>query len=210
MTVQQTPPGDGMYDAKGRFVPMRLIKEVDLVRDALVLELVAKAQEMSRILGQFKDATMGDIQAFLDLSAEKYGVTYGGAKGNVSLMTFDGRFKIQRSIADKLVFDERLHIAKKLVDECIHRWSKGSSDEIRALVEHAFQVDKEGKVSTERVLGLRRLQIEDPTWQEAMQAISDSVQVASSKSYLRFYERVGETQEYRPLGLDLASVGGGL
>jgi len=211
MTIQQTPPGanEGLYDAKGRFVPMRLIKEIDLLRHQTVLEIIAKAQEASRRLGQFVREANGDIDAFLALSAEKYDTTFGGKKGNLTLTTFDGRFRVQRAIADRLAFDERLQVAKGLIDDCIRRWSEGSRDEVRALVEHAFQVDKEGKISTERVLGLRRIEIDDPTWQEAMKAISDSVTVASSKSYLRFYERQDDGS-YRQIPLDISAIGGRL
>lgn len=196
---------DMLTDSKGRLVPRRLVKDVDLARDSLVRELIGKARELSRLLAAFKGTAAADLQAFVDLSAEQYGVTFGGGKGNLTLLSYDGSLKVTRQIADHLIFDERLQAAKGLIDECIRAWSAGSSDEIRALIEHAFQVDKTGKVSTERVLGLRRLAIDDPTWQRAMTAISDSVQVASSKSYLRFYERI-DADQWRAISLDLASV----
>jgi len=207
MTNGHGPPeGDGLFDAKGRWVPRRLIKEVDLARDELVGELIERAREASTALAEFKERTMADIAAFVELSAEKYDVQIGGKKGNVTLLSFDGRYKIVRAMADRLVFDERLQAAKELVDECIREWTAGSRDEIRVLVEHAFQADRQGKISTERVLGLRRLEIESDRWREAMRAISDSVQVASTTAYVRFYERVGETDRYRPISLDVASV----
>ena len=40
-----------------------------------------------------------------------------------------------------------------------------------------------------------------------MLAIGEAVQVVSSKSYIRVYERVGDTDEYRPIALDIAGVG---
>lgn len=195
-----------MVDAKGRLVPRRLVKDVDIARDDLVRELIEAARELSRTLAYFKRHAAQELQAFVDLSAEQYGVTVGGGKGNLTLLSYDGTLKVTRQISDHLVFDERLQAAKQLIDDCIREWSAGSDDKIRALVEHAFQVDKTGKVSTERVLGLRRLDIDDPTWLRAMRAISDSVQVASSKSYLRFYERVGDSDQWRAISLDLASV----
>jgi hypothetical protein len=197
---------DHMVDAQGRLVPRKLVKDIDLARDSLVRELIGKAVALSKLLAAFKAEAARDLQAFVDLSAEQYGVTVGGGKGNLTLLSYDGRFKVTRQIADHLVFDERLQAAKRLIDECIREWSAGSDDKIRALVEHAFQVDKQGKVSTERVLGLRRLNIDDATWLRAMRAISDSVQVSSSKSYLRFYERVGDSEQWQAISLDLASV----
>ena len=52
-------------------------------------------------------------------------------------------------------------MAKALVDECIQDWSAGSRDEIKVLVNDSFYVDKTDKINTQRILGLRRLNIED-------------------------------------------------
>ena len=79
-------------------------------------------------------------------------------------------------------------------------------DKIKALVNHAFQTDKEGKINTGRVLGLRRLEIRDAKWQSAMQAIADSIQIASTKPYVRFYKRNDTTGEYESISLDVAAV----
>ena len=59
---------------------------------------------------------------------------------------------------------------------------------------------------TRCVLGLRSLAIADEAWQQAMQAIADSMQTASTKPYIRFYERMESTGEYRPISLDVAAV----
>jgi len=204
-TEEQIPEGY-LRDAQGRLVPQELVKEVDRERDELVRELVAKAREVQQLMAKFRAQAMDDIQAFIQLSGEKYDTQVGGKKGNVTLVSFDGRYKVQRHISEHLVFDERLQVAKEMIDQCIHRWTDGSRSEIRALVEHAFQVDKEGKISTGRVLGLRTLDITDPQWLEAMQAISDSVRVAGAKAYVRFYERESDGKSYRPIPLDLAAL----
>lgn len=199
------PPGEGLFDAHGRWVPKRLIKDVDLARDELVRELTERAKAASVVLAEFKSGAMADVAAFVELSAAQYGVEIGGRKGNVTLTSYDGRYKIVRAVANRLTFDERLMVAKELIDDCITEWVQGSRDEIRALIEDAFQVDRQGKISTERVLGLRRLEIDNPRWQDAMRAISDSVTVASTAAYVRFYERDADGR-YQPIPLDLASV----
>lgn len=200
------PPGEGLFDAKGRWVPLRLVKDVDLARHELVLELVERARAMSAQLADFKRDVMRDVAAFVELSAEKYDVHLGGHKGNVVLTSYDGRYKVVRAMADRLTFDERLQAAKALIDECLVEWTADSPAQIRVLVDHAFQVDKAGKISTERVLGLRRLEIDHEKWQRAIRAIGDSIQVASTTAYVRFYERVGESEEYRQIPLDVAGV----
>jgi hypothetical protein len=204
-TVEPIPAGF-WRDADGRLIPENLIKPIDKERDALVTALTRAAKEMSEALARFKAKAFGDIGAFVELSAEQYGVKLGGKKGNVTLMSFDGRYKVIRQIQEHLVFDERLQAAKALIDECIQAWTEGSRDEIKALINDAFQVNKEGKINTGRVLGLKRLDIRDERWQRAMQAIGDSVQVAGSKPYFRVYERVGDTDQYQAISLDIAGV----
>ena len=193
-------------DAAGRLVPIATIRPIDIARDELVLEIVESARQLSEAIAKFKSSAFGDIAAFVSMSAEEYGVKIGGSKGNVTLLSFDGRYKIQRAIAESLSFDERLQAAKELIDQCITDWSQGSSPEIRALVNDAFQVDQAGKINTGRVLGLRRLDIKDERWLKAMTAISEAVQVVGSKAYVRVYERVGDSGEYKPIPLDVAGA----
>lgn len=193
-------------DAKGRLIPLDAIKPIDQARDQLVAELVGRAKQMNRDLAAFKNALFNDIDAFVDLSVERYGAKLGGEKGNVSLVSFDGRYKVLMAIQDSLAFDEGLQAAKALIDECVHEWTQDARVEIKALINDAFQVDKQGNISTGRILGLRRLDIKDEKWQRAMTALSESVRVQNSTRYLRVYERVGLTNKYEPIALDIAGV----
>lgn len=194
------PPNDGgMLDARGRWVPDRLIRPIDRARHELVEQLAAKAKAKAEADARFEREMHEEIAAFVSLSAGEYGVTVGGKKGNVTLHSFDGRYRIVRAQQDYLQFDERLQVAKELVDACVHEWMPGATDELRTLVQHAFQVDKTGRVSTERVLSLRKIGIQHERWSQAMAAISDSIQVAHSKSFVRVYERIEGTDEYRPI-----------
>jgi len=196
---------DYMVDAQERLVPLGLVSDIDKARNDLVKDLVSKARDLQKAMYAFKCSAMGDVQAFVELSAEKYDVSIGGRKGNISLVSYDGKEKIQVAISEHLSFDERLQAAKKLIDECITNWTEGSRDEIKALINDAFQVDKEGRINTGRILGLRRLEIQDQRWLKAMQAISDSLQVVGSKTYIRIYER-SLNDKWTPLSLDLAAL----
>lgn len=208
--TETTIPSGYRRDAKGALIPESMIKPIDLQRDELVRELVTDATELRDVLRTFKDRVFADLTAFIDLSIEQYGVVprgrKEGGKGNVTFYSFDGSLKINLAIAENMVFDERLQAAKALIDECITEWTQGSRAEIQVLVQAAFQTDKEGNINTGRVLGLRRLDIKDERWQRAMKAIGESLQVVGSKEYVRFYERVGDTDAYRPIVLDLAGV----
>jgi len=208
MTTENTIPPGYWADANGTLTPVSKIKEIDKDRSRTVEELCNQAKAESARLAGFKLAAKEVFDAFIGRSAAEYKVELRGVKGkgNVTITNYDGRYKIVRQVSDTLVFDERLQAAKVLIDECIQGWSKGSNANIKALVNDAFQVDKRGKISTGRVLGLRRIDITDQKWLQAIQAISDSMSVASTKSYMRFYERDDASGEYFPINLDVAAV----
>lgn len=205
-TTTPTIPAGYRKDATGRLIPESMIKPVDIKRDELVCVIAQEAKKVQEILRGFKANVFHNINAFVDFSAKEYNVSMGGKKGNLTLYSFDGSYKVQVAIAEHMVFDERLQAAKHLIDECITGWSQGSRPEIQVLVQDAFQTDKEGKINTGRVLGLRRLDIRDAKWQKAMLAIGESLQVVGSKEYVRFYERIEGSDEYRPISLDVAAV----
>lgn len=211
MTTQTTTPittiggVDYMSDDKGRLTPVDAIKPIDKLRDETVIGIAQKVITLNSAMKSEKEALFTMIYDFLELSAAEYDTKYGGKKGNVSLPSFDGKYKVQIAISDTTVFDERLQIAKNLIDECISEWSAGSATEIMTLINDAFQVDKEGKVSTYRVLGLRRHNFDHPKWLEAMQAIADAMQVTSSKEYIRVYEK-DEKGKYHQIPLDFSKV----
>lgn len=202
--MTQVPQGY-MENAQGHLVPVEQIKPIDLARHELVMEKVAKARHMQTELRRLKGEIMGDVEAFVSLSAEKYGAAVGGQKGNVTLVSFDGKYQLKRQISEHMTFDERLQAAKTLIDECLKEWSEGSPGELRTLVNSAFDVDKEGRINTGRILGLRKLNIDDDRWQRAMEAISDSLTITGTKAYFRIYER-DASGKMNAIPLDIAAL----
>ena len=204
-TTDDTPAGF-WRDTQGRLVPEDKVRDIDKLRHQVVVDLCHMARDHAQGLRRMKRHAFDEVAALVATSMEQYGVATGGEKGNVTLTSFDGRYKVVRHMQERIVFGEQLMAAKALIDECVHEWAQGANDNIKALVNHAFQTDKEGKINTGRVLGLRRLDIPDAKWQSAMQAIADSMQTASTKPYVRFYKRNDTTGEYQPISLDVAAV----
>ncbi|MDO8769553.1 MAG: DUF3164 family protein [Burkholderiaceae bacterium] len=199
-------PAGYRMDAQGRIVPLKMIKAIDLQRDSVVTQLCVQAEAESARLFGFKSVAMQSVSDFVSASLANYGIKHGGKKGNITLVSFCGKYKIIRQMQETISFDERLQAAKALIDECIQTWSKGSNVNIKTLVNDAFQVNAEGKISTGRVLRLRSLDIADEKWAKAMHAIADSMRADNTKSYMRFYKRNDETGEYFPISLDVAVV----
>jgi hypothetical protein len=194
-----------MTDSQGRQVPVELVSEIDKLRDQTVRRFADEAMQMKEVLAAFKQRIRDDIYTFVELSANRFGKSWGGKKGNITLTSFDGKYRLIVAMDDQIAFDERLQVAREIIGGCLDKWSNGARPEIRLLVNDAFQVDKTGKINTARVLGLRRLEIHDPDWRKAMEAITESIQVSGSKQYLRFYER-DEQGEYRQIPLDVAAL----
>ena len=194
-----------MQNAQGAWVNIENIKERDLLCDQLVKGIVPEFKAMQEAMRALKEKTYEDIAAFISLSLERYGVKVGGDKGNVTLMSFDGNYKVVRSMADNMTFDEGILAAQSLIGECLTEWTEDSRPELRSIVERAFKQDKQGNISTAAVLDLRRLEIADERWQRAMQAISDSLQVVFAKSYIRVLEKDGKGG-WRNITLDFAKI----
>ena len=194
-----------MTDSQGRQVPEELVKDIDKLRDQTVRRIADEAVKMKDVLNQFKERIRDEIYSFVEKSAGEYGVKWGGKKGNITLNTYDGKYRLLVQMNDNITFDERLQVARELIGKCLNKWSDGARQEIKLLVNDAFQVDKTGKISTARVLGLRRLDIQDKDWQKAMTAITESIQITGTKQYLRVYER-DDNGEYQMIPLDVAAL----
>lgn len=205
MNAHATPEGY-WKDGKGNLVPESKVKPQHKLEDELVRRLCSGAASIEEVLANYKDSAFNEVEQFLDLLAQEYDTAKGGKKGNVTLSSYDGSFRVRVAVGDQMSFGPELNIAKDLIDTCVERWSEGSNDNIRALVEHAFQVNKVGRIDTQRVLGLRRLDIDDPDWNRAMDALSDAVRVVSSKRYLRVYRVEPETGAETQIALDIAGV----
>ncbi len=197
---------DFMTDAKGRHVPINLVKPQAKLEDQTVRGILTYARELNAQINRFLGHTVDDVTTFMDVLGEQYDDTRGGKKGNVTLSTFDGCMKVVVQVQDNLTFGPELQIAKDLFDECITAWSKDANENIRALVDHAFQVDKQGQINREALFSLRRLDINDDGWRTAVQALNDSIRIQGSKQYIRFYERATATDEWKAITIDLAKA----
>ena len=198
-------PEGYMQNAKGHLIPADKVKPVDKLRDEEVRGMINVAKMLREDMQRAKRRIFASFNDFVALSAQDYDVQLGGKKGNTTLISYDGKFKVQLAVSENIVFDERLQVAKQLIDECLTDWTRDSNDNIKAIINQAFQVDKEGKISTHRVLSLRSLNMDDTKWDRAMDAISDAIQVTDTKEYIRFYER-DEQGAYHQISLDFSNV----
>lgn len=199
-------PEGFVRNAIGHLVPVDQVREQDKLRDQVAGEPAEAAKKLHLDLKNFKKKSLGDIADLISIAGERYGVQMGGKKGNVTIATYDGKYKVVRSHADRLTFTEEMEVAKVMVYDCIKTWSKGADNHLLAIVDRTFSPNRNGQIKTSDVLDLLRLEIDDDTWKAAMKAVKDSILVSGSAVYIRVYERVNGTDEYRAIPLDLAVV----
>jgi len=192
-----------MADSGGRLVPLEIVAPAHILEDQTVRTIIGFAEEISDQVARFRGHTFDDVWSFVDVLHERYGVVRGRGKGNLTLTTFDGKYKVQVQVQEQLTFGPELAVAKTLVDKCINQWAANVGPEIRALVEHAFQVDQLGRINRSALFALRRLNIEDEQWKAAMAALGDAIRVIGSKEYVRFYKR-DERGGWQPITVDIA------
>lgn len=195
-----------MIDARGALVPVEVVKAKDQLEDETVRKIMGYMVALSDQIARFKQHTFEDIGGLDALLAQEYGAKLGGRKGNKTLMSYDGCFKIEVRVADQIDFGPELQIAKELVDECLNEWSSDARPEIRAVVTRAFNTDKEGLINRSEIFTLLRLDIDDERWLRAMDAIRSAIRVVGSKTYVRGWRREAGDAPWQAVTVDLAKA----
>jgi len=170
-------------DAEGNPIPESYVSKGDKKRDRLVEKLFKQAEKMNLKLKQMKENHLHEIERFLGEVAAEYGTDW---KGNAELRNFSQDKEISVQINKKIAFNEKLQIARVKINQCIEKWSEDTDMKIRVLINRAFKVDAKGNLDSKLILSLRSIKIKDKLWMEAMELISESIQIEYSKKYLHF------------------------
>lgn len=204
--TNQTPVPPGyLRNAAGHFVPETSVREQDKLRDQVATDLAKAAIALNDQLAEFKKKALGDISDLVSIAADRYGVTLGGEKGNVSVVSFDGEYKVVRSYADRISFTEEILAAKAQVLECVKSWTSGAHAHLVEVVHRMLSPGRNGQIRTADVLEMLRWEIDDEDWKRAMQAVKDSILVSGTAVYVRIYKRISG-DKYEAVPLDLAAV----
>lgn len=193
-------------NAAGALIPIVNIPEFRLLEDEQVRSFCDQAIALNTELTVIKRSLFDDFDAFLNLLIDSYGKNHGGQKGNVTLTSFDGLFKVQVAVAENITFGAELQAAKLLIDECINDWTENANSNVKAIIDRAFDVDKEGNISTAKILSLFSIKIDDERWISAMRAVKDAIRVTDTTRYIRFYQKVVITAKWQPILVDFSKV----
>lgn len=170
-------------------------------------ELVADAEAFRALVREQKLNYFARIDAYIDLVLESYGARLGGTRGGVTVENLDTTRRVHVIISDYQTVTAAIDAARALMSEILDDLCGDASDDLRALVEAAFaRNEKTNRISTERVLGLRRLNLQHLKWPLAREAIADAVVKAGSKRYVRFYRRETPRDAWQQIDLNFSSL----
>jgi len=189
-----------MKNGMGHLVPVEQVRTIDKLRDEIVRRMIGGAKMLAKHRAQYQEECFGMVTDFVELAAAEHGVTLGGEKGNIQLTSYDGTMRVIRANDYQITFTEGMTAARKIILDCVEKWTEGANKNLAALVQKAFEVDKDGHLSASKILGLYQYDIVDDEWSRAINIIRESVQVVSTKTYIRFYER-GADSEYKQIAL---------
>lgn len=180
-----------LINSRGFQTPINEIKPQDLLKHDLVTELAEQAKAQSKAHEDFKKKVFSEVNDLISLVANEYDVSIGGAKGNVSLTSFDQKKRIQVGIADQISFGQEIDIAKQLITEVIEDELADTSSFIAQLMRDAFEADKQGQYNKNRILALRKYRDSNKSdkWGNAMKALDEAIICSNSKTYITFQER---------------------
>ena len=195
-----------MMNSRGDLVREDRVKEIDKLKDATVREIVEQAKKLNRELAALKKKALDDVADIIDIAADKYDVVVGGEKGNVTINSYDGRYRVQRVFSDRIGFGVELEAAKKLFSEYLDQATESVTHDAKVLINGAFRASRNGQLRTAELLRLLTYDIKDPRWVKACEALKDSIFIEGNTVYIRIYERVNESDQYMAIPLDIASV----
>lgn len=199
-------PEGFMTNGQGHHVPAEQVRPLDKLRDEFVRQWIPRIIDLNAQIAEMKEALFSEFDALRELAAAEYEADLLGKKGNGRVRAYNDIARIEVSRSALVSFDD-LEPGKALIDACIQDWSQDARHELVALIDQAFKPGKTGAINRGAIMGLLKLDIDDPRWQRAMDAIRDAIRVDGTKDYIRAYVRVGRDRLPQMIPLDFAKVG---
>ncbi len=191
--------------ADGSRVPPKYVPKHEKDRERVVNKLFRAAEIEHQRLLKLKEMLESELMDYVERRRTQYNIP-PNQEGNYSLSSFAGDRRVDLKVGKFIEFDDRLQYAKSKIDNCLERWSDGADGRLRTVVFDAFKVDRKGRLDVKRILGLRKLEIKDREWQEAMELIGKAVTVVATKRYFSFRYRASPNDEWQSLRLDLSAL----
>ena len=196
-----------LMNAYGDMVPTARIRDDILFRHQTATALIESALSLNAELRARKEQFFADVDAFIDLTLERYNARLGGRRGGVVIANFSETMKVEVSTADYLRVNEAITAAQALMNEVLDDVGEGANDDVRTLLANAFVRDeKTGRLNIQRLQETRRVKLSHPKWPDVQAAIADSLEWAGSRRYIRFHVRKDRNARWEQINLNFSSL----
>lgn len=198
---------DGLWiDSAGNEIPAKYVPKHEKRRDAVVEKIFKKAQKLEAAMKKQKAEITEEIKKYIATITSENKIKKDW-KGNLSLTGFSGTIQVELDIKDVVQYDERLNMAKGLIDEYLQRkCAANGNDELKTIVHQTFNIDKKGVVNQYMLKRLCKINIKDKTWQQAIKLIKESEQVTNTKEYTVFRYRETSRDKWQTINLNFSSI----
>jgi len=173
-------------------------------RETTIQSLMGQALEINDIMQGFKNEAFAELRFLSEFISET--TTKEDWKGNFTIKSRDGKFKIEYSRQVLGDFDERSNEAVNLISEFVsERYQQDAPT--RKLVVSLLE-RKNGQLDIKMVQKLYAMENEfsDEKWLKGLQLLKDSWQSGDSKEYVRFWQK-DSANGWKAIKLDFASLG---
>lgn len=191
-----------LTDNNGVRVPYAYVNKFDRMRERNVKAIFRDALALRTALEKFVATSLSRLDEISGLRDKL------GEKGNFSATSFDGLFRVTVRQKYVIVLDERVSKARDLmldfVNSVLAKIKGSDARALRLIVDEAFRANNDGILSTGRILSLLRMDINNDSWREAKDILSDSLKPQKGKRYLVVEHRLSADHDFHSVRLDIA------
>jgi len=209
MTTEKPKTPEGfVMNAQGDLIKKSNLTPLQLEEDALCAELFPKAQEIHRLIAEFKFLSMNKVEQVLERLMNQHKIVkFKKIKGNVQFVSIDGLFKVQRAIDDKIEANAISEVARQFIAQYEEVVKQGSNTDASQWINTTFE-HASGKLSVSKITDFMNKDIDHPLYRQAVEALRKSLFVSGTKAYLRFYFRETSDDQWIALPLAFSSIEG--
>ncbi|MDE7547231.1 DUF3164 family protein [Acetobacter fabarum] len=188
--------------------PRERMAPTTLLSNDLAIELVNDAKALHELMVEQKRRMFEKARNYETALLEQYRVKKRkGSRGAFQAESLDSCFKVELSVADFRRVTSDIMAAQALMGEVLDDLTENVSPDIRLLLSAAFEPDERtGRVNVDRLQQVRKVRLTHPRWPDVMEAVANSIEVSSSKPYLRFYWRETRDQDWQAIRLQFSSL----
>ncbi len=159
-------------------------------RDELVKNLIAVAEQISKLIATFKIEAVNNLTKFKERALE-YGDIRSNSKGGFSLRTSDGKMKVVFQRDTRSEYDERADLAEELLREFLGDMVKKRDQQAYEIITGLLQRGQKGDFNPAAISALIKMEdkYSDPRWLKAMKLFKESFNTRLIAYGVSFYKQ---------------------